>query len=113
MSGPQMLSSAAGGRSNPQAGSQSRKDMHDFRGSSPERFWARDGGKREFLPGAVSGTWPFFSGRFLGRNTKISLQGSSAKGHVMSAADFVIPPNGKGIPENNDFPPHPPNTQLM
>lgn len=105
----QMLSSTAGGHGHAQAGSQSRKDMHDFRGSFPECFWqeGRDGGKGESLPVACSaGIWPSFSGRFLGRNTKISLQGSSTKGYVVSAADFVIPPNEKGISEYNEFFPH-------
>lgn len=109
MSAPQMLYSAAGGHSHAPAGSQSRKDMHDFRGSFPECFWQEgtDGGKGESLPVAFSaGIWPLFSGRFLGRNTKISLQGSSSKGHVVSAADFVIPPNEEGISEHNGFSPH-------
>lgn len=55
---------------------------------------------------SASGIRPFFSGRFLERNTKISLQGSSTKGHVMSAADFEIPPNEKGISEHNESFPH-------
>lgn len=52
---------------------------------------------------SVSGSWPSFGGMFLGRNTKISIQGSSAKGHVVSAADFEIPPNEKGISEYSEF----------
>ena len=71
-------------------------------------FWqeGRDVGKGESLPVAVSGIWPCFSGRFLGKNMKISLQGSSTKGHVMSAAVCVVPPSEKGIPEHGDFSPH-------
>lgn len=42
----------------------------------------------------------------LGENMEISLQGSSTKGYVVSAADFVIPPNEKGISEYNEFSPH-------
>ena len=55
---------------------------------------------------SVSGSWPSFGGMFLGRNTKISIKGSSAKGHVVSAADFEIPPNEKGISEYSEFFPH-------
>ena len=32
---------------------------------------------------SASGSWPSFTGRFLERNRKISLQGSSTKGHVV------------------------------
>ena len=52
---------------------------------------------------SVPGIWPFFSGRFLWRNTNIGLQGSSTKGHVAAAPDFEIPPNEKRISEYNEF----------
>lgn len=71
-------------------------------------FWqvGRDAGTGESLPVAVAGIGPCFSGRFLGKNMKISLQGSSTKEHVMFAAVCVILLNEKGIPEHSDFPPH-------
>ena len=67
-------------------------------GYSPERYaWLQREFPGVFLargPGLVgrvslslwhsaSGSWPSFTGRFLERNRKISLQGSSTKGHVV------------------------------
>lgn len=110
MSASQLLYPAAGDHSHAQARSQSRKDMHDFRGSFPECFWQRGVGRvgrvSLSLRHSVSGIRPFFSGRFLERNTKVSVQGSSTKRNVVSAADFEIPPNGKGISEHNESFPH-------
>lgn len=109
MSDPLLLNPAAGGHSNAQAGPRDREDVHDFRGSFPEGF-----GKGIGMVGRVSlsqwhsfsGNWPFLSGRFLGRNMKISLQDSSTKRHVVSAADLELPPNEKGISEYSEFFPH-------
>lgn len=54
---------------------------------------------------SASGSWPFLGGRFLGRNTEVSLQGSSTEGPAVSAADFEIPSHAKGISEYNEFSP--------
>lgn len=110
MSAPRFLCPAAGCHSHAESESQSRKDMHDFRGSFPECFWQEGVGPvgrvSLSLWHSVSGPWPSFSGRFLGRSTKISLRGSSTKGHVVSAIGFEIPSNEKGISEYSKFFPH-------
>lgn len=53
---------------------------------------------------SASGIWPSFSGRVLGRIAKISLQGSSTQGHVVSAADSEIPPTEEAVSEYGEFP---------